>query len=259
MSVRVGVDLGKTRCRVLVDDSGRRLPPVEGTGARGLAEPGGVTDAVAAVIDALTLARTSDRQVTSLCVAAAGARAAPSETEELAHELARRVDADEVAVTSDAVAAHVGALDGGSGVVLSVGTGSVALAVAEDGRAFQVDGWGPALGDDGSGAWIGREALRSVLRSREGRGPDTALTHAAELRFGELSGISRALTTDSQATRTLASFVPEVVRCAEAGDAEARLILERAGRALADTTVAAADAVAARRVTAVGGLTVVSR
>ena len=255
MSVRVGVDLGKTGCRVLVRDGDRRLPLVVGEGARGLAEPGGVDDAVAVVLSALARALPPDlTEAESVCVAAAGARAAPAAAERLARELSRRVFTREVAVVSDAVAAHVGALDGASGVVLAAGTGAVALGVGADGNVCQVDGWGRTLGDDGGGAWIGREALRSVLRANESRGRSTALSRAAEHRFGELSGLPRVLAADHNVARTLASFVPDVLRCAERGDAEAAVILGRAAEALAATTVAAADGVYVLPVTLVGGL-----
>src|SRR3954449_7013807 len=38
-------------------------------------------------------------------------------------------------------------------------------------------GWGHALGDEGSGYWIGRAALRAVLRQADRRGPLTQLTN----------------------------------------------------------------------------------
>lgn len=256
MSVWVGVDLGKTGCRVLVLDGDRRLPLVVGDGSRGLAEPGGADDAVAAVLATLERALLpASAEVECLCVAAAGAQAAPAAAEQLARELSRRVSTKEVAVVSDAVAAHVGALDGASGVVLAAGTGAVALGIGAGGSECQVDGRGQALGDDGGGAWIGREALRSALLAHESRGRRTALSEAAEQRFGELSELSRALTADNNVARTLASFVPDVLRCAEGGDAEASTILGRAGAALAATTAAAAEAVQVRRVSVVGGLT----
>src|SRR6185503_19327884 len=37
-------------------------------------------------------------------------------------------------------------------------------------------GWGFVLGDEGSGYWIGRAALRAVLRAADRRGPETQLT-----------------------------------------------------------------------------------
>ena len=137
----------------------------EGAGAPGLADPGGVELALDAV-RRVVAAATSDTPA-AVCVGAAGAMAAPEEADRLARLLAEALPGCRVAVTSDAVIAHAGALGGAPGAVLAVGTGAVALGVDASGRRTTVDGWGPWLGDDGGGAWIGREALRAVLRARE--------------------------------------------------------------------------------------------
>jgi N-acetylglucosamine kinase-like BadF-type ATPase len=36
---------------------------------------------------------------------------------------------------------------------------------------FRVGGWGPYFGDEGSGFWIGREAVRAALRSIDTQTP----------------------------------------------------------------------------------------
>ncbi len=56
------------------------------------------------------------------------------------------------------------------------GTGSIAYGVSHHGVAARAGGWGPTLGDEGSGYWIGRRALAAVMRDADGRGPRTALT-----------------------------------------------------------------------------------
>ena len=87
---------------------------------------------------------------------------------------------------TDAVAAHRGAFDGKTGLVLSVGTGAICLGI-DEGERFYGDGWGPLLGDEGSGYWMGLEAIRTVCRAHDGRAPRTALTQAvlSELRLNE--------------------------------------------------------------------------
>ena len=44
------------------------------------------------------------------------------------------------------------------------------------GEAARAGGWGHMIGDEGSGYWIGREALAAVMRASDGRGPATRLT-----------------------------------------------------------------------------------
>jgi glucosamine kinase len=77
-------------------------------------------------------------------------------------------------ITTDAHAACVGAHRGRNGGVVIVGTGSIGWAIV-DRRQYRVGGWGLPLGDEGSGAWLGREAMRRVLRAYDGRAAWTPL------------------------------------------------------------------------------------
>ena len=65
---------------------------------------------------------------------------------------------------------------GAPGVVIIAGTGSIAYGRNARSEAARAGGWGYMLGDEGSGYWIGRAALRAVLRDADRRGPATALT-----------------------------------------------------------------------------------
>jgi len=128
--------------------------------------------------------------------------------------------------------------------VLIAGTGVVALAIGADGALRMTDGWGPWLGDEGGGAWIGAAGLRAALRAHDGRGPSTALLDAARARFGAPQTWPAHL-TDAAA---LASFAPEVL--AAQGDNVAIAIVGAAAEALATAARAAGDGPVAM----VGGL-----
>jgi N-acetylglucosamine kinase-like BadF-type ATPase len=124
------------------------------------------------------------------------------------------------------VTAHVGALGGEAGVLLIAGTGAVGLGVTDAHR--MVDGWGPDLGDLGSGSWLGREGVRAVLRARDGLGPATVLTDAdpAHRRRhvpDRLGGRAAA------PARLLATFAPAVLDAADQGDAAAGSATRRPG------------------------------
>ncbi len=81
-----------------------------------------------------------------------------------------------VLVVNDAlVALEAGAPDQ-PGVVVIAGTGSIAYGRNARNQAARSGGWGYVLGDEGSGYWIGRAALRAVLREADRRGPRTLLT-----------------------------------------------------------------------------------
>ena len=260
MSLLVGVDLGKTECRVRLLAEGRLQQIVRGAGAPGLAEPDGAAAAVEAVVTTVTRALHPvgpDTAIGAISVGAAGAEAAPVAAVSFASVLGRRLGVTDVAVASDALVSHVGAFGGAAGVALAVGTGSVAVGVSASGQLVRIDGSGPWLGDDGSGAWIGREALRAALREREQRGPTTALTEAAEQRYGDLAALTQTVARQGQVARDTAAFVSDVIRCALAGDAQAVDVLQRAALELAATTMAAVRRVDVPLVCVVGGLAAV--
>src|ERR1700761_6337765 len=233
--VILAVDLGKTSCRAAA--AGRRA---EGGGAPGLAAPGGVRAAEAAI---LAVARELG-PVDEVIVGAAGALAAPDAARALGDALLVSLRAQRVAVTSDAVIAHAGALAGEPGVVLIAGTGVVALAIDADGALRAVDGWGPWLGDEGGGASIGAAGLRAALRAYDGRGPSTTLLDAARARFGPPETWPAQFTSAA----AIASFAPDVLTATD--DAAALAIVRAAAEALAAT----AGAVGGGPVAMVGGL-----
>lgn len=72
-----------------------------------------------------------------------------------------------VFVETDVFITYVGAIGAGPGVLLIAGTGSIALARRLDGNMIRVGGWGSMFGDEGSGFWIGREAIRTALRAND--------------------------------------------------------------------------------------------
>jgi N-acetylglucosamine kinase-like BadF-type ATPase len=87
-------------------------------------------------------------------------------------------------VVNDAMVALEAGAPGAPGVVIISGTGSIAYGRNSANQAARVGGWGHALGDEGSGYWIGRAALRAVLREADRRGPRTALTPLLLRHFG---------------------------------------------------------------------------
>lgn len=226
------VDLGKSRCRLVVHGAtgGER----SGIGAPGLAAAGGVEAALTAILPLLA----GIERIDTLGVGAAGAWFAPEAAADLAAQLANRTAA-RVTVASDVVTAHAGALDGEPGVLLIAGTGAVALGV-DDSGARLVDGWGPELGDFGSGSWLGREALRAVLRAHDGLAAPTALTAALAEPVGPPSAVQAWLAADGALARRLATLAPLVLDAAADSDPVAVAIVEEAVRLLTATTASAA-------------------
>jgi len=90
--------------------------------------------------------------------------------------IVRKLDvAKRFQVDSDALIALAGGTVCRPGVVVISGTGSIAFGINSKGQCARSGGWGPVLGDEGSGYDIGRKALAAVMRSSDGRGPQTSL------------------------------------------------------------------------------------
>jgi N-acetylglucosamine kinase-like BadF-type ATPase len=172
MSSALAVDLGKTGCRgALWTEAGRF--DAEGPGTAGLAALMGAVTADRAILEEARqlLQQAGLSCVTMVAIGAAGALSAPAAAQELAERLLVALPASRLAITSDAVTSHAGALAGQPGVMLA------------DGAFTRVDGGGPWLGDDGSGAWLGLAGLRCILARRRRTRPSDLVARRS---FGTL-------------------------------------------------------------------------
>jgi N-acetylglucosamine kinase-like BadF-type ATPase len=118
-----------------------------------------------------------------------------------------------VRATSDAQAAHLGALDGQAGVLLLAGTGSIVIGRGISGPWRRAGGLGPLLGDEGSAFWIGREWLRT----------GTGAPHLA----------LRTIARGPSPVARIAALAPLVLARARRGDPRAARIVREAQRHLA--------------------------
>ncbi|MEO8680025.1 MAG: BadF/BadG/BcrA/BcrD ATPase family protein [Vicinamibacterales bacterium] len=138
-------------------------------------------------------------------------------------------------IVNDALIALVAGAGQAAGLVLVAGTGSIAYGVSGRGIAARAGGWGSALGDEGSGYWIGRRALTAVTRAADGRGPATALSRLVLAHFS-LARPEQLVTEiyDHARGRQSIATLGEVVERARAdGDAVATEILRDAAAELA--------------------------
>ncbi len=149
-----------------------------------------------------------------------------------------------VLVVNDALVALEAGAPGRPGVVVISGTGSISYGRNAAGEAARSGGWGYVLGDEGSGYWIGRAALRAVLRQSDRRGPETVLSTLLLEHFG----IERAqeLIHEVYHSNLRPSAIGSLAQCVQAaftqGDAVAIGIL----RGAADELEASALSVAGR-------------
>ena len=188
----LGVDGGGTNCRVrLADENLVTLAEVK-NGRSNLqiddGEPAykaildGTRDAFAAA--GLDYAETAN---TYACFGMAGGRM-DSARDEFA---ARPWPFAGVKVYDDIDIAHAGALGGEEGAVIIVGTGSAAMAMV-GGQRHQAGGWGFQIGDQMSGAILGRELVRYAVEAEDGLVDASPLTRAV---IAALGGSNQAVMT----------------------------------------------------------------
>jgi len=157
----LGLDIGGSSSRARLAEGGRTLSEASAPGANvALIDPGVVEERLTSLIEQL-----GSPHPATCCAGAAGAEV-PAGKRRLEELLARLLPGASVLVVHDTrlILAAAG-LD--VGIALIAGTGSVAYARSDDGHEARAGGWGWMLGDEGSGAWIVREALRELMRRRE--------------------------------------------------------------------------------------------
>ncbi|HET7570896.1 MAG TPA: BadF/BadG/BcrA/BcrD ATPase family protein [Gammaproteobacteria bacterium] len=263
MTAVLAIDVGRTGCRAALWRDGEAAPShtAEGKGTVGLTAPDGAAVAAEAILAVVEpLVKQSDIvALEAVSLGTPGVFAAEPAARELAERLLSSLPTQSVAIASDAVTSHAGALAGAPGVVLAAGTGAVAVAIGDNGQFHRIDGWGPWLGDEGSGAWLGFAGLRAAMRAVDGRGPHTALEQAAEAQFGSPEERVAQLYAVDNPARLAAGFAPAVGQAAAAKDAVALALMQAAATALATTVIAGARALAHDAdpiaVAIVGGLT----
>jgi N-acetylglucosamine kinase-like BadF-type ATPase len=186
-ALAVGVDLGGSGTRALVvDGAGTVLG--EGRAGGGNPTSHGTAQAVAALGAALgsALARADAAKVESLVLgmAGGGALSDPVVAEAYAALLDDLGVTARPALIGDALCAFASATPEPDGTVLLAGTGATAATVRGHAIARVADGWGWLLGDQGSGYWMGRAAVRAVLAELAGIGPPTSLRPAVLAEVG---------------------------------------------------------------------------
>ncbi|MFF4527233.1 N-acetylglucosamine kinase [Streptomyces bluensis] len=297
----VGLDAGGTRTRAVLATAGDGRPLGEGVAGPGNALTVPVpqlTEQLAESVGRAVPERARGRVVAVAGGFAGATGASPDEPGRL-NALAALTAAlgglgiatETVGIHSDIEAAFASAPGApADGLALVAGTGAVAARIAERRCAATVDGDGWLLGDDGSGFWIGRSAVRAALRMADGRGRPTALAAAVGRALGlpeeALPYEADVLPSGSNAPRHekdgaasgkwsraqreafrmhllpavmaqppvhLARLAPLVAEAARRDDAVAGAILDEAAGQLTDT-VRALEPRPGERIVATGGL-----
>lgn len=239
--VVLGIDAGGTRTvGLLADETGAVLASARGPGANlqsaGELEVEKVLHQI--VEDALG---DSAARPASICLGMAGVDR-PGDADTIRGILARIGYRARVLVVNDALVALEAGLPGAPGIVIISGTGSIAYGRDTKGQAARAGGLGYVLSDEGSGYWLGREALRAVVRAADGRGPETALAAGvlAHFQVDRASELVPVVYGGGAKPSVIAGLAREVEAAAEMGDPVACAIVDAGAAELAGMAVSVA-------------------
>jgi len=141
------------------------------------------------------------------------------------------VFSSKITVNSDAIIALAGAFGTTEGIIIIAGTGSICFGSNDEGKIVRSGGWGYLLGDEGSGYYIGREAIMASLKDLDGRGEKTKLKEKLVERF-DIDRIDKIipLIYQNKIDRVeIANIAPLVFELANQGDLVSNEIIRKTG------------------------------
>ena len=223
-SILISVDGGGTRCRAAVGTvSDGVLARTEGGPANVMGDfDGAITNIKAVVRDAAVAAGIP---YSALSDASAHIGLAGILTDADGDRIKAALFYGETSVTDDRVTAVAGALAGRDGFLVALGTGS--FLAAQNGKDIRfLGGWGFHIGDQASGAWLGRNAMERVLACHDGVASHSDLTRDLFDRF-QNDPVAVSQFSFSATPRSYGTFAQTVIAAANAGDPHATDLMAR--------------------------------
>lgn len=247
----LGIDGGGTKCRARIRaEDGALISEAIGGLANIYSDfDGALSTILATAREALRKAGLAETGTERLHV---GLGLAGVVTEEAAERVRRAgLPFAAFSVDVDAYVACLGAHDGKDGGIVIAGTGSAALALV-GGKRHWLGGWGFPLGDDGSGAILGRAALRRAALAFDNMIESSPLLDGllAEFNHDRQGFGDWALTA---LPRDYARFSPQIFAAATAGDRHGLELVKEAAAGVAQM-VEALIARGAETIALIGGL-----
>lgn len=130
-------------------------------------------------------------------------------------------------VVGDEVIALDAAFKGGAGILQIAGTGSNTIGRAPDGSRESAGGWSSRLGDEGSGYWIGVNAVRRALHAYDREEPTQVIKKVSEI-WGTSTMEDFINLGDGTPGPDFAALAPAISELADAGDPVAVGVLRQA-------------------------------
>jgi len=225
----VAVDGGNSKTDVVVaSTSGRVLARTRGPGVVSpLGDPAGWREALSALVTEAT--RAARVRGSAACAAYFLANVdLPAEFRIARRELARAGLAEVTVVRNDTLAVLRAGASRDWGVAVVSGAGINAVGVHPSGRTAGFLALGDYTGDSGGGIGLGIAALGAAVRSRDGRGPATALARSVPAAFGlrRPAEVAIAVHTGAVPYDGLHALAPVLFAAAADGDAVATTLVD---------------------------------
>jgi N-acetylglucosamine kinase-like BadF-type ATPase len=228
----LGVDSGGTKTEFVLGDDARELARVR-TGTIKRMKTDASTAEVnlqAALQELETATGIHVASITRCCIGTAG-DTVPLVVNWLREAFARHVGG-ELVIVGDVEIALDSVFFGGRGVLVLAGTGSNVAGRAATGRIVTAGGWGPALADQGSGHFLGLEALRRGFLALDQQRPTRLLDLARD--FWKLGSLAELIEfANANPAPEFSRLAPLVIAAAEQGDIVAQEVASQAGADLA--------------------------
>ena len=232
MTFFLGIDGGGTKTRCVLGDQTSVLGTSIGSGCSILrvGEACARDSLAGAIHEACVSAGVSPHQISRTCagIAGAGDDGVASRLQRLLIEILGGA----IEVIGDMEVALESAFDGGPGIVVVAGTGSIAFGRNEQGDTARAGGWGRILCDEGSAHWIVIQAIDSALHELD-RGSEPALLRELLKVLDLRTATDLAAYAGGTPTPEFAHLFSEVLAAAERDDEIACAVLRSAGVELA--------------------------
>ena len=233
--ILIGVDGGGSKTRVVIgDEMGNELARAEG--GRSAVRPGRADESAKIIAEVVreALSQAAMEGAIEPKVLLCGVAGVGREVERRSLQTALEAEelAEEVVVEPDGMIALFDAFADGAGILLVAGTGSIAYGRGPKGNTLRCGGWGPNIGDEGSGAWLGRRALAIVGAATDGRERETALVGAILTATQSADAYELIPWAAAADVRTVAGLASVVLATAAAGDARANSLVTLAAEEL---------------------------
>ena len=231
MQYFLGVDAGGTKTEFVLGDDSRELARVRtGTIKRMKADAATAEANLQTALRELQTTGIPTASITRCCIGTAG-DTVPLVVNWLREAFAHHVGG-ELVIVGDVEIALDSVFFGGRGVLVLAGTGSNVAGRAATGRVVTAGGWGPALADQGSGHFLGLEALRRGFLAVDQQRSTRLLDLARDFwKLGSLAELIEFANADP--APEFSRLAPLVIAAAERGDVVAQEVAVQGGTDLA--------------------------